>query len=257
MQNKFKKAVAEKGYAVGTFLGVTTPAILEAISYSGLDYVVIDTEHGTYDMMPMSDMISTASQFGMCPMVRVSDPTHKEIQHALDNGAEGIIVPCLRDIEDFKKVVEYGKFAPIGERGFIKGRGSGFGNEAWASGDLASFMKASNEKVMLLPQCETKEALEHIEEIVNMEGVDGIVMGPFDLSICLGIPGQFDKPEFKAAVDRILAACKAAGKPCLSFNSTVEEARESAAKGFEGVAISIDTIVYADAYRKLVSDIRA
>ena len=159
-------------------------------------------------------------------------------------------------MDDFRKVVELGKFAPLGNRGFIKGRGSGFGNEPWATGTLTEYMQNSNEKVMLLPQCETMEALRNIEEIVQIEGIDGIFIGPFDLSICMGIPGQFDAPEFKAAVDRILRACKAAGKLCMTFTTTPEEARMYIDKGFDAIGYSIDTIVIGQAYKEAVEKIR-
>jgi len=256
MLNKLKAAIEKNKYALGTFLGVANPSVVEIMGYTGLDFVVIDTEHGPYDTMPMSDLIQAAESRGLSPLVRIADLTHKEMQRALDNGAEGIIIPCLKDVYDFRKVVDLGKFAPLGNRGFIKGRGSGFGNEPWASGAQTEYMQNSNDKVLLLPQCETKEALENIEEIVRIEGIDGIFIGPFDLSICMGIPGQFDAPEFKDAVDRILLACKQAGKLCMTFTGTPAESRMYIEKGFDAVAYSIDTIVIGQAYKSIVEEIR-
>ena len=256
MQNTLKRIISEKGNAVGTFLCVSTPAIVEDISYSGLDFVLIDTEHGTYDLSAAGDMIRAADARGLCPLIRVSDPTHREIQHAVDNGAEGIIIPYLRDVEDFRKVVELGKFAPTGNRGFIKGRGSGFGNEPWANGTLEEYMRNSNDKVLLIPQCETAEALENIEAIAAIDGIDGIFVGPFDLSICMDIPGQFDHPRFCSAIDRILSACRKAGKLCMIFTSTPEEARRYLDKGFHAVANNLDAAVIAQAFRAMVRSIR-
>ena len=91
---------------------------------------------------------------------------------------------------------------------------------------------------------------------MQIEGIDGIFIGPFDLSICMGIPGQFDAPEFKEAVDRILRACKQAGKLCMTFTSTPEEARMYIEKGFDAVANSIDTITIGQAYKAMVEEIR-
>ena len=235
MLNKLRRAIEENGHAVGTFLGVSTPSIVEILGYTGLDFVVIDTEHGPYDTMPVSDLIRASQSRGMAPVVRVADVTHKEIQRAVDNGAEGIIIPCLRSMDDFRKAVELCKFPPLGSRGFIKARGSGFGNEEWAEGTLEEYMHNSNEKVLLLPQCETREALENIEAIVDIEGIDGIFIGPFDLSISMGIPGQFDAPQFRRAVSRVLTACKEAGKLCMIFTSSVEEAKAYMDQGFEAV----------------------
>lgn len=256
MQNKLLKTIQEKQYAIGTFLGVSTPQIVEGISYSGLDFFVIDSEHGTYDLTGVSDMIRAADSKGVCPIVRVSDPSHREIQHAVDNGAEAVIIPLLRKLEDFHKVVELGKFTPLGYRGYAKGRGSGFGNDGWAAGTPEEYMKRSNEKVLMIPQCETVEALENIEEIVKINGIDGIFVGPFDLSICMGIPTQFDSPAFQAAVDRILNACKKAGKLSMIYTSTPDEAKFYLSKGFDAVSNSLDAIIFSDAYRAIADAIR-
>ena len=211
MLNKLMRAIHKKGNAVGTFLGVSTPAIVEILGYTGMDFVIIDTEHGPYDTMPLSDLIRASDTKGMSPVVRIADVTHKEIQRAVDNGAEGIIIPCLKKIDDFRKAVDLCKYPPLGSRGFIKARGSGFGNEEWASGTPEEYMVNSNEKVLLLPQCETREVLDSIEEITNIDGIDGIFIGPYDLSISMGIPGQFDAPAFRQAISRILNACKRTG----------------------------------------------
>lgn len=256
MLNKLKTAIDEKGCALGTFLGVANPSIVEILGYTGLDFVVIDTEHGPYDTMPVGDLIRAADSKGMAPVVRVADVTHKEIQRAVDNGAEGIIIPCLRDTDDFRKAVDLCKYPPLGNRGFIKARGCGFGNEEWAKGTLEEFMQNSNEKVLLLPQCETLEALENIEEIVSIDGIDGIFIGPFDLSISMGIPGQFDAPEFQQAIERVLKACKETGKLCMIFTASPDEAKRYMNRGFDAVANSIDTIMFKDVYKRMVEDIR-
>lgn len=256
MLNLLREKIQMKGNAIGTFLGVTNVPLMECLGYTGLDFVIIDTEHGPYDTQPMSDLIKSAELGGMAPIVRIADVTHKEIQRAVDNGAQGIIVPCLRSVDDFKKAVELCKFAPIGNRGFIKARGSGFGNEPWAAVSLEEYMKNSNERVLMLPQCETKEALDHIEEIVQIDGLDGIFIGPFDLSISMGIPAKFDHPDFKKAIERIMKACKDAGKLCMIYANNTGETKEYMNKGVDAVANSIDTIIFTEAYRTIVNQIR-
>ncbi len=256
MLNKLRRTINEKGNALGTFLGVSTPSIVEILGYTGMDFIVIDTEHGPYDTMPVSDLIRASDNRGMSPIVRVAEVTHKEIQRAVDNGAEGIIIPCLKRTDEFRKAVELCKYPPLGSRGFIKSRGCGFGNEEWAQGTLEEFMYNSNEKVLLLPQCETRDALENIEEIVNIEGIDGIFIGPFDLSISMGIPGQFDIPEFRQAINRVLIACKEAGKLCMIFTNSIEDAKKYMNQGFDAVANSIDTIMFMNAYKEMVENIR-
>ena len=257
MLNKLRKAIAEKGNAVGTFIGLSTPAIVELLGYTGMDFIIVDTEHGPYDTMPASDLIRAAVSRGMSPVVRIADVTHKEIQRAVDNGAEGIIIPCLKRKEDFIKAVDLCKYPPLGSRGFIKGRGCGFGNEDWANGSLEDYMRYSNEKVLLLPQCETREALDDIEEIVGIEGIDGIFIGPYDLSISMGIPGQFDAPLFRQAISRVLQACKGSGKLCMIYTNNTEEAKAYLKMGFDAVANSMDSVMFKKVYQEMADAIRA
>ena len=201
--NKLRDLYAAGKPAIGTFFSSGNAAMMECLGYTGLDFAVIDTEHGPFDTETMQDLIRAAEHAGLAPVVRIADVTHKEIQRAADCGAQGLIIPCLRSLDDFKKAVDLAKYAPAGNRGFLKGRGAGFGYAEWTKGPLEEYFAKSNEKLMLIPQCETVEALEQIEEIAALPGVDGIFIGPFDLSISMGIPGQFDNPDFKAAMERI------------------------------------------------------
>ena len=151
MENKLKQNIREKGYSLGTFLNTATPAIMEILGYTGLDHVVIDTEHGTYDLSQVSDLVRAADSKGLCAVVRISDPSHREIQHALDNGVDVVIIPLLRKLDDFKRAAELGKFPPLGFRGFARGRGNCWGHEEWAGRTPEEFMRNSNEKTLLNP----------------------------------------------------------------------------------------------------------
>lgn len=107
----------------------------------------------------------------------------------LDVGAQGVVVPCVETVEEVRELVRYAKFAPLGNRGFCPTRDGGWGHAAHAV-SISGYMETSNRETLLLPQCETVGCLEHIEEITAMDGVDGIFVGPFDLSIALGHPGE-------------------------------------------------------------------
>lgn len=254
--NRLRELYAEKTPAIGTFFSAGNASMMECLGYAGLDYVVIDTEHGPFDTMDMQELIRAAEGGGLAPLVRVADATHKEIQRAADCGAQGIIVPCLRDLEDFKKAADLAKYMPVGNRGFIKGRGAGFGYAGWARGTMEEYFERSNEKLMLIPQCETAEALAQIEEIAALPGVDGIFIGPFDLSTCLGIPGQFESETYLAARERVRKACEAAGKPCYILSMTPEEAVRLLEEGYDGIAHSLDFILFTEAYKKEIAAIR-
>ena len=254
--NKLRDLYAAGKPAIGTFFSSGNAAMMECLGYTGLDFAVIDTEHGPFDTETMQDLIRAAEHAELVPVVRIADVTHKEIQRAADCGAQGLIIPCLRSLDDFKKAVDLAKYAPAGNRGFIKGRGAGFGCADWTKGPLEEYFAKSNEKLMLIPQCETVEALEQIEEIAALPGVDGIFIGPFDLSTTMGIPGQFTNPEFLAAEQRVKKACEAAGKPCYILSMTEEEGSRLLNEGYAGVAHSLDFAMFTDVYTKTVRAIR-
>lgn len=256
MENLAKSKLKDGKNILGTFFSMGNPSAMECLGYTGMDFVIIDTEHGPFDTESAMALVRAAESVGLSPFMRIADVSHKEIQRAVDMGVQGLIVPCLRSLEDMKKLVELAKFAPVGNRGFIKGRGSGFGYQDWASGSVADYMAASNDRLLVLPQCETRECYEQIEDVLAIEGIDGIFIGPFDLSISLGMPGDFDDPRFKSAVARILEVCKKARKYSLIFSTAIDQARAYLEQGFDGVAHSIDFTVFTEAYKAAMADIR-
>jgi 4-hydroxy-2-oxoheptanedioate aldolase len=119
---------------------------------------------------------------------------------------------------------------------------------------VSHYMEVCNRRTQLIPQCETREALEQIEKIASMPGVDGIFVGPCDLSIDLGIPLQFDHPILIHAIERILAACQKAGKTSYIFAGNMKDAVRWADKGFDCIAYSLDVSVFINAFQSIVSD---
>jgi 4-hydroxy-2-oxoheptanedioate aldolase len=187
----------------------------------------------------------------------VANADHKEIQRCLDQGAKGLIVPMLNSIEDFKTVVSFAKYKPVGNRGFAGVRSNHYGYNETISEDIETFMQQCNDEVLVMPQCETVEALENIESIVALEGSDGIFVGPFDLSIALGVPVQFDHPKFVKAIDRILSACQAADKFAMIYAGSSQATQEAFVKGFDSVAYNIDASVFIDGYKREINDIQS
>lgn len=251
MKNQLKNKIQNKEKVFGTFFTIGNTGVMECLGYTGLDFVIIDTEHGPFDTETAMNLIRMAESVHLTPMMRIADVSHKEIQRAVDIGAKGLVVPCLRTIEEIKKLVSLAKFPPVGNRGFIKGRNCGFGYQEWAK-DINQFMKVSNEQILILPQCETVECLDIIEEVMKIDGVDGIFIGPFDLSIAMGIPAQFDHPDFTNAIKRILAASHQNNKPAFIFTGTFSDATKYIKSGFDGLAHTVDTIVFIEAYKEIV-----
>jgi 4-hydroxy-2-oxoheptanedioate aldolase len=248
-----KKLFADR-IAVGTFFESGSIASAECIGISGLDFFVVDTEHGPFEPESVLPIICAAEARGITPFVRVQDGSRAPITKMLEIGARGLIVPCIDTVAQARAIVEYGKYPPIGNRGFFMGRLSGYGHAEFSK-DIDSFFRTNNESTLLIPQCETRGCLDNIEEIAGIDGIDGIFIGPYDLSIALGKPGQFDSHEFIAATERVLRACRAEKKPCFTYCSDVDSARAYIKDGYAGIAIGTDVGICIAAYKKMREDI--
>lgn len=249
MKNLLREKTARGEQTVGSFLGMGGAGVAECMALAGLDYCIIDTEHGPFDVETAMDMIRAAELNGMTPLVRVKDGKRNSVLKMLDVGAKGLIIPFLNSVEEMKEIISYGKYFPLGERGVAFGRGAGYGYAEHVKNGLEDYFRICNRETMLIPQCERVGCLEHIEEITALEGIDGIFVGPYDLSASMGIPGQFDKPEFKEAVARILKACKDHGKFSMIYCGNTEIAKMRLAQGFDSATLACDYNILTEAYQ--------
>ncbi|WP_188813288.1 HpcH/HpaI aldolase family protein [Hymenobacter cavernae] len=253
MLNKLREKLLKGEPSLGTFVQMSDTAIIECLALAGLDYVVLDLEHSPMSVESAGRQIITAERRSLTPLVRLADSSRTSVMKMLDLGAQGLIIPAIKTVEEVKNVVRYGRYYPLGERGFGPARASDF---TYAAGlqDLGSYLESRNRETLLLPQCETRECLENVEEIVSLDGVDGLFIGPFDLSIALGKPAHFEAEEVQAAIQRILAACQAAGKFCFTYADRTQ-ARLRFQQGFNSVATSMDTVECTRAFQLLVREV--
>lgn len=256
MKNVLREKMLNKEQTIGSFLGMGGAGSAECMAHAGLDYCIIDTEHGPFDVETAMELIRASELNGMTPLVRVKDGNRNSILKMLDVGAKGLIIPFLNSVEEMKAVVSYGKYFPLGERGVAFGRGAGYGYADHVQGSLEEYFEICNRETLLIPQCERVGCLEHIEEITALEGIDGIFIGPFDLSASMGIPGQFERPEFKAAIARVLKACQDNGKFSFVYCADGEVAKTRLKEGFDSATIACDFTIYTEAYKSLLKDVR-
>ena len=255
MINNLKLKIKNGEKALGTFLELDSELAIECLGYTGLDFFIIDQEHGPFDIGETVGFIRAAETSEITPLVRVKDISRPSILKNLDIGAKGLIVPNVETVEEVKKLIEWAKYSPTGKRGFFMARSSGYGNKDYAH-DMNNYFQVSNRETMLIPQCETMGVLNNIEEIVALEGVDGIFIGPFDLSIAMGIPAQFSEPEFKNAIERVLRACKEKNKFSFIFSTDQRTAQNYIDSGFDAVAIGMDASHYIKVFKDLVKSFK-
>ena len=255
-----KNAILEKFRRGEPSLGIishllSAPAI-EVLAYTGMDYVLIDLEHSPIGAEHAAQLVGVAQGAGLAPLVRVDGIERSPILKMLDAGAAGLVVPQLETVEQARKLVSYAKFPPLGNRGYCPTRDGGWGSGSCYERGMDGYMSEANASTLLIPQCETAGCLEHIEEIAAVEGVDGIFIGPFDLSIALGIPGQFGDPLLTEGIERVRRACAAAGKLCIMYAGSGEAAKRYFDQGFPSVAAGLDIEVLKLAVRGIASAAR-
>lgn len=240
---------------IGTFFELGSCQAIEGLAKTGLDYIIIDTEHNYYSEESVANYIRAAENGNLLPYVRIGDVRRPYVLRMLDIGARGLIVPNITTVDEVEQLVSYAKFPPVGKRGYCPNRTSGWGQDTWAH-DIHGYMQECNDRCKLIPQCETKEALEHIEEIVAVDGVDGIFVGPCDLSIALGIPLEFESPVLTQAIQRILRACEQRQKMAMIFSGTAQETKYWLEKGFDSVTCGLDISILIESYKSLLGTCR-
>lgn len=240
----------------GTFTQLKSSVAIENIACAGFDYVIIDSEHASLDAGSVYERICAAELGGITPLVRICDITRSSILRALDAGAKGLIVPAVETVDQVRELIRHGKFAPVGKRGYMPTRDNQWGARPGSISDPVAYMAAANQDTLLIPQCETAESLECIEEIAALEGVDGIFVGPLDLSISMGIPMQLEHPAMQQAIRRVLKACQDNDKLSIIFAADAQAARRMALLGYDSVTLSSDILVLTRAYQELAGQIQ-
>jgi 4-hydroxy-2-oxoheptanedioate aldolase len=190
----------------------------------------------------MHDAVPTIAACGVSPIVRIPDNQSFMVKRALDSGAHGVLVPLLYTVEDAKKLVLSAKFPPQGHRGF----GSPFPQERFdPSLGSTDYLQQANDALLTMVQIETKEALENVEEIAAVPGIDVLFVGPFDLGNNIGHPiiGGVMHDDLHAAIDRVLKAAVAKGKKAGIFCTSGEQAKKYADDGFHMISAATDVLI--------------
>jgi 2-dehydro-3-deoxyglucarate aldolase len=249
MSNDFRARLKRGETLLGTLVSLPTAASAEILAGAGFDWLFIDGEHGAIETRELLAILQAVGHRTAC-VARVAQATETPIKRALDLGAHGIIVPQVNTPAQAADVVGWARYAPDGTRGVGLTRANGYGLPAREALD------AANREVAVIVQAEHVQAVEHIEAIVRVPGVDAVLLGPYDLSASMGRMGELDDPAVVAAIDRVIAACRAVGMPIGYFGATAAAVRRYAARGCTLLVAGADTLHLASAAKAMLDDLR-
>lgn len=242
------------GLKVGTFVcEFNSPGIGYILKNGGCDYAFLDMEHSGFDVATLKTMLRYFEAAQLPVFVRPAGKDYYAMARALDVGAEGLILPMVGSAEEARAIVDMTKYEPMGSRGVALS----VAHDHYKPGDVMEKLSGANSKTTIFPLIETADGIANVEEIAAVDGVDGLWLGHFDLSCSLGIPGQFDHPDFKDGVKRTVAAAKRHGKKLGRVVANVDEGAAEYAGGFDFIAVSGDCWLLQDAMTRASSDLRA
>ncbi len=240
------------GAVFGLFSKTSDPALVEIAGYAGFDFIILDLEHGPNTTHNLQHLVRAAEIGGIVPIVRVKESPRSLIGEVLDVGAAGVQVPQITTAANAREAVAAAKFAPSGNRGVCR-----FVRAAeYSSMDKTVYFEQSNEALVVL-QIEGREAIENLEEILTVPGIDVVFIGPYDLSQSLGRPGDVEHPEVVGAVNEIVKSCIHHKISVGTFVDSPATAKHWLAAGVRYLSYSVDLGIFSDACRKVLKDLRS
>ncbi len=249
------KAIFKRGeVSIGSWMSMAHVSIAEILADAGYDWVVVETEHTAIDVSEVLPLLIAISSKGCVPLVRLAWNDPIQAKAVMDSGAAGVIVPMVNSKQDAELAVKSVKYPPLGFRGVGLARAQGYGTT------FDQYVKNANEDGLLIVQIEHIDAVNNIEEILSVPGIDGTFIGPYDLSMSMGIPGQLNHPEIQKAKQRVLKATRdkglAPGIHLVHPHSAEREIKLCAAEGYRFIALGTDILFLGDACRNLHNSCR-
>lgn len=227
--------------SIGSWCQIGHPANAEILAKAGYDWMAADCEHGEFTETELGNFCRAVRQEGCIPLVRVRENGTLPIRRALDLGAAGVFVPLVNSAEEAERAVQAAKYPPVGVRGFAYHRGN-----AWGV-DFDEYAKTANENTVVIVMVESKQAVEDIDQILAVDGVDGVFIGPYDMCGSYGIPGDVGNPIIIDACQTVADACKRHGKAAGQHivTPTAENVEKALDQGYSLLALGMDTVFLA------------
>lgn len=249
MKTPFVQKLRTHAPLLGTLLSLPAPEISEMLSLVGFDWLFIDIEHSTLALADAQRMLQAMR--GDCSgLVRVASASAVCIKQVLDLGADGIIVPQVNSADEARQVVAWAKYPPLGNRSVGIGRAHGYGLS------FADYVAKANDQTAVIIQIEHIQAVNNLDEILAVPGIDGVFIGPYDLSGSLNQLGEVQHPDVQRAIQRVKTACAQRGMPVGTFALQANTAQTELASGIQFIAVGTDALFVWQSGRALVQQIR-
>lgn len=248
MKNSLRSKLDKGKPVIGSFVKITDPAIVEIMGRAGLDFAIIDMEHGPINVQTAQNLVRAAELADISPIIRVGKNDPVEILHSLDIGAEGVEVPQIGDAEDAKLMASASRYHPSGERGVCRYvRAAGY-----SSIERHKYFQMANERTITIAHLEGMKAIKNLDEIMAVDGLDILFIGPYDLSQSVGVPGEVTHPLVLKQMEEVIAKAKKAGKILGTFADDISAAKRWMDAGVMYIAISVDVGIFYKACRDIV-----
>jgi 2-keto-3-deoxy-L-rhamnonate aldolase RhmA len=232
----------------GTWISSSSPLVLDALKGLGFEWFMIDTEHSPVNPETLAAMVSILSSDGPTPLIRVGDVDQYLVKQALDAGAHGVLLPLVSSEAQAKAAVSYAKYPPDGVRGAAAAAASRYGTE------LSSYLRSANAETLVGVQIETEAALDHLDEIVRVGGLDMLFVGPQDLTLSMGLLDDRRNPAVKEAMRRVVQVCEAHDKIPGTLVIDREEKMAAIELGFRFISLASDVRFLIDGARSYQQD---
>jgi 2-keto-3-deoxy-L-rhamnonate aldolase RhmA len=252
MNNTLKKKLQRQEITIGSWVTLGHTSIAEIMTKAGFEWLVVDMEHSVITLDIAQQLMQVIEGSGVIPLVRVCENDPVIIKRVMDAGAYGVIVPMVNTKKQAEEAVKAVKYPPVGTRGVGLARAQGYGDK------FDEYAATVNRDSVVIAQVEHIESVNNLESILSVEGIDGCIIGPYDLSGSLGKPGNFDDPEVLTALTKVEQTCKEM-KVALGMHVIQPDYRivmEKVAKGYSFIAFSLDILFLGNSCREQMTGLR-
>jgi 4-hydroxy-2-oxoheptanedioate aldolase len=252
MTCSLQTAIQRQGFVVGPFMKLDSPAVVELAGLGGFDFAIIDMEHGPLDVLTAENLVRAAHLRNLCAIIRVGENNPLMIARALDIGADGVQIPQISTAADAERAVRAAKYFPEGERGVCRYvRAAQYSNIP-----KAEYFRLANRDTAVIIHIEGQEGLRNLDEILKVEGVDVLFIGPYDLSQSLGVPGEVEHPRVVAEVTSMIQKAGKAGKIIGIFAEDVEKAKKYIEQGVQYISYSVDVGLILNQFQTITRGVK-